>query len=85
MNWIMLLDKYFLSIQKSIQNIYWFISRIQIQQLIMTNLEPIIKKHDQIHINKSNIYTISHAYRKLSTHLTRKQTEIKSRHRRKSY
>ena len=85
MNWIMLLDKYFLSIHKLIQNIYWFISRIQIQQLIMTNLEPIIKKHDQIHINKSNIYTISHAYRKLSIHLTRKQTKIKSIHRRKSY
>jgi len=45
----------------------------------------IIKKHDPIHINKSNIYNISHAYEKLSTHLTRKQTEIKSRHRRKSY
>jgi len=45
----------------------------------------IIKKHDPIHINKSNIYNISHAYRKLSTHLTRKQTEVKSRHWRKSY
>jgi hypothetical protein len=45
----------------------------------------IIKKHDPIHINKSNIYNISHAYGKLSTHLTRKQTEVKSRHRRKSY
>ena len=30
----------------------------------------IIKKHDPIHINKSNIYNISHAYGKLSTHLT---------------
>ena len=28
----------------------------------------IIKKHDPIHINKSNIYNISHAYEKLSTH-----------------
>jgi len=45
----------------------------------------IIKKHDPIHINKSNIYNISHAYGKLSTHLTWKQTEVKSRHRRKSY
>jgi len=45
----------------------------------------IIKKHDSIHINKSNIYTISHVYGKLSTHLTQKQTEAKSRHRRKSY
>jgi len=45
----------------------------------------IIKKHDSIHINKSNIYNISHAYGKLSIHLTRKQTEVKSRYRRKSY
>jgi len=45
----------------------------------------IIKKHDPIHINKSNIYNISYAYEKLFTHLTRKQTEVKSRHRRKSY
>jgi hypothetical protein len=45
----------------------------------------IIKKHDPIHINKLNIYNISHAYGKLSTHLTRKQTEVKSRHWRKSY
>jgi len=29
-----------------------------------------------MHINKSNIYNISHAYRKLSTHPTRKQTEV---------
>ena len=40
----------------------------------------IIKKHDSIHINKSNIYTISHAYEKLSTHLTQKQTEAKSKY-----
>jgi len=71
--------------------IYWFISIIQIQQLIMLIITRIIiniyiiKKHDPIHINKSNIYNISHAYGKLSTHLTRKQTEVKSRHRRKSY
>ena len=45
----------------------------------------IIKKHDPIHINKSNIYNISHAYGKLSTHLTQKQTTLKSRYRRKSY
>ena len=45
----------------------------------------IIKKHDPIHINKSNIYNISHAYEKLSTHLTRKQTEVKSKYWRKSY
>jgi hypothetical protein len=45
----------------------------------------IIKKHDSIHINKSNIYNISHAYEKLSTHLTRKQIALKSRYRRKSY
>ena len=32
----------------------------------------IIKKHDPTHINKSNIYNISHAYGKLSTHVTRK-------------
>jgi hypothetical protein len=38
----------------------------------------IIEKHDPIHINRSNIYNISHAYRKLSTHLTRKQTELKA-------
>jgi hypothetical protein len=38
----------------------------------------IIKKHDPIHINKSNIYNISHAYGKLFTHLTRKQTELKA-------
>jgi hypothetical protein len=38
----------------------------------------IIKKHDPIYINKSNIYNISHAYKKLSTHLTRKQTELKA-------
>ena len=80
-----------LSIQNSIQNIYWFISRIQIQQLIMFIITRIIiniyiiKKHDPIHINKSNIYTISHAYGKLSTHLTRKQTEVKSKYWRKSY
>jgi len=35
-------------------------------------------KHDPIHINKSNIYNIFHAYEKLSTHLTRKQTELKA-------
>jgi hypothetical protein len=45
----------------------------------------IIKKHDPIHINKSIIYNISHAYGKLSSNLTQKQTEVKSRHRRKSY
>jgi len=45
----------------------------------------IIKKHDPIHINKSNIYNISHAYGKLSTHLTQKQTALKSRYRKKSY
>ena len=28
----------------------------------------IIKKHDPTHINKSNIYNISHAYEKLSTY-----------------
>jgi hypothetical protein len=70
--------------------IYWFISIIRIQQLIMLIITRIIiniyiiKKHDPIHINKSNIYNIYHAYGKLSTHLTRKQTEVKSRHRRKS-
>jgi len=37
----------------------------------------IIKKHDPTYINKSNIYNISHAYEKLSTHLTRKQTALK--------
>jgi len=37
----------------------------------------IIKKHDSIHNNKSNIYTISYAYRKLSTHLTQKQQNSK--------
>ena len=36
----------------------------------------IIKKHDSIHINKSNIYTISLAYGKLSTHLTQNQTTL---------
>ena len=45
----------------------------------------IIKKHDPIHINKSNIYNISHAYGKLSTHLTQKQTTLTSWNRRKSY
>jgi hypothetical protein len=38
----------------------------------------IIKKYDPIHINKSNIYNISHAYGKLSTHLTRKQQNSKA-------
>jgi hypothetical protein len=38
----------------------------------------IIKKHDPIHINKSNIYNISHAYEKFSTHLTRKQQHSKA-------
>ena len=38
----------------------------------------IIKKHDPIHISKSNIYNISHAYGKLSTHLTQKQTKLKA-------
>jgi hypothetical protein len=75
---------------------YWFISRIQIQQLIMLygnkdNNQYIyihiyyIKKHNAIHINKSNIYTISHACKKLSTHLTPKQTELESKYQRKSY
>jgi hypothetical protein len=32
----------------------------------------IIKKHDLIYVNNSNIYNISHAYEKLSTHLTQK-------------
>jgi len=36
----------------------------------------IIKKHDPIHINNPNIYTISHAYEKLSTNLTQNQTEL---------
>jgi len=45
----------------------------------------IIKKYDPIHINKSNMYNISHAYEKLSTHLTQKQTEVKSRYQKKSY
>jgi hypothetical protein len=45
----------------------------------------IIKKHDPIHINNSNIYTISHAYGKLSTHPTQKRTELESRYRKKSY
>jgi len=71
--------------------IYWFISIIRIQQLIMLIIIRIIiniyiiKKHDPIHINKSNIYNISHAYEKLSTHLTRKQTTLKSRYWRKFY
>jgi len=52
----------------------WIISKIYI-----------IKKHDPIHINNSNIYNSSHAYRKLSTHLTQKWKEIKSRYRRKFY
>ena len=45
----------------------------------------IIKKHDSIHINKSNIYIISHAYGKLSTHLTQKQTAHTSWNRSKFY
>jgi hypothetical protein len=45
----------------------------------------IIKKHDPIHIHNSNIYTISHAYGKLSTHPTQKRTELESRYRKKSY
>jgi len=36
----------------------------------------IIKKHDPIHINNPNIYTISHVYEKLFTHLTQNQTEL---------
>ena len=38
----------------------------------------IIKKHDPIHINNPNIYTIYHAYGKLSTYLTQNQTELEN-------
>jgi hypothetical protein len=38
----------------------------------------IIKKHDPIHINNSNIYNISHAYGKLSTHLTQSEHNSKA-------
>ena len=44
-----------------------------------------IKKHDPIRINNLNIYTISHAYEKLFTHLTQKRTELESRYQKKSY
>ena len=37
----------------------------------------IIKKHDPIHINNSNIYNISHAYEKLSTHPTQSEQNSK--------
>jgi hypothetical protein len=37
-----------------------------------------IKKHDPIHINNSNIYNISHAYGKLSTHLTQSEQNSKA-------
>jgi len=77
---------------KTESDIYWFISRIQIQQLIMLyhkkdNNQHIYyqEAHDPIHINESNIYNISHAYRKLSTHLTQNQTVVKSKYRKKSY
>jgi hypothetical protein len=43
-----------------------------------------MKKHDPIHINNSNIYNISYAYEKLSTHLTQKQIKLKSRYRKNS-
>jgi len=45
----------------------------------------IIKKHDLIRINNSNIYIIFHAYEKLSTHLTQKLTELENRYKKKSY
>jgi hypothetical protein len=45
----------------------------------------IIKKHDLIRINNSNIYIIFHAYEKLSTHLTQKLTELENRYQKKSY
>jgi hypothetical protein len=40
--------------------------------MIIINIET--HTHDPIRINNSNIYTISHAYIKLSTHLTQKRT-----------
>jgi len=44
-----------------------------------------IKIHDPIRINNSNNYTISHAYEKVSIHLTQKRIELESTYRRKSY
>jgi hypothetical protein len=42
--------------------------------MIIINIETHTHTHDPIRINNSNIYTISHAYIKLSTHLTQKRT-----------
>jgi hypothetical protein len=54
------------------------------KQEINNNIR-IIKKHDQFHINNSSIYTNPLAYEKLSTYLTQKQKEHKSKYQRKSY
>jgi hypothetical protein len=45
-----------LSIQKSIQNIYWFISRIQIQQLIMFYRNKDNNQHIYFQEAWSNLY-----------------------------
>ena len=45
----------------------------------------IIKKHNLIRINNSNIYIISYAYEKLSTHLSQERTKLESRYRKQSY